>query len=480
MAIGTTIKTIQDIMRKDTGVDGDAQRIGQLVWMLFLKILDDREREKAETIDKYQSPIPGPFRWRAWAGDAEGMTGDTLLGFVNNDLFPGLKNLPGTDPLSGVVRSVFEDAYNYMKNGTLLRQVINKLNEIDLNRKSDRHEIGGIYEQLLSDLRGAGNAGEYYTPRAVTEFLVERVDPQLDETVLDPACGTGGFLTCTIEHKRKKYRKKAADEKKIQASIRGIEKKPLPHLLCMTNMLLHQLDAPTQIEHKNALGRAVSDYRKSDLVDVILTNPPFGGIEEDGIENAFPAAFRTRETADLFLYLLTVLLKDGGRAALVLPDGTLFGEGVKTRLKERLLKECDLHTIVRLPKGVFAPYTSIKTNLLFFTKGRPTKEIWFYEHPYPAGVKSYSKTKPMRIDEFEPERAWWNDRKETDQAWRVTLEDVVARGYNLDIKNPRAADDGPGDADTLLEQYRILQGEVAEVRNKLRDELRAALEGAGR
>ena len=480
MAIGTTIKTIQDIMRKDTGVDGDAQRIGQLVWMLFLKILDDREREKAETIDRYQSPIPAQYRWRVWAGDAEGMTGDTLLGFVNNDLFPGLKNLSGTDPLSGVVRSVFEDAYNYMKNGTLLRQVINKLNEIDLNRSTDRHEIGGIYEQLLSDLRGAGNAGEYYTPRAVTEFLVERVDPQLDETVLDPACGTGGFLTCTIEHKRQKYRKKAADEKKIQASIRGIEKKPLPHLLCMTNMLLHRLDAPTQIEHKNALGRAVSDYRKSDLVDVILTNPPFGGIEEDGIENAFPAAFRTRETADLFLYLLTVLLKDGGRAALVLPDGTLFGEGVKTRLKERLLKECDLHTIVRLPKGVFAPYTSIKTNLLFFTKGRPTKEIWFYEHPYPAGVKSYSKTKPMRIEEFEPERAWWNDRKETDQAWRVSLEEVVGRNYNLDIKNPRAADDGPGDADTLLEEYRVLQGQVAEVRNKLRDELRAALEGAGR
>jgi len=448
--------------------------------MLFLKILDDREKEKNLALDRYQSPIPQQFRWTEWAANPEGITGDELLSFVNNDLFRGLKELSGQDPLSGVVRSVFEDAYNYMKNGTLLRQVINKLNEIDFNRSSDRHDIGGIYEQLLSDLRGAGNAGEYYTPRAVTAFLVERTDPQLDESVLDPACGTGGFLTCTIDHKRAKYRKKAADEKKIQASIRGIEKKPLPHLLCMTNMILHQIDAPTQIEHKNALARAVTDYKKSDFVDVILTNPPFGGIEEDGIENSFPAAFRTRETADLFLYLLTVLLKDGGRAALVLPDGTLFGEGVKTRLKERLLKECDLHTIVRLPKGVFAPYTSIKTNLLFFTKGKPTKEIWYYEHPYPAGVKSYSKTKPMRIEEFEPERQWWNNRTETDQAWRVSIEDIVARGYNLDIKNPRAVDDGPGDADALLEEYRSLQAQVGTVRDRLRDELRLALEGASR
>ncbi|MBK9265379.1 MAG: SAM-dependent DNA methyltransferase [Polyangiaceae bacterium] len=480
MAIGTTIKTIQDIMRKDTGVDGDAQRIGQLVWMLFLKILDDRETEKETLRKRYRSPIPDHLRWQAWAGDAEGMTGDTLLDFVNNKLFPELKDLRGHEPLVLVIRSVFEDAYNYMKNGTLLRQVINKLNDIDFNRSADRHEIGGIYEQILSDLRSAGNAGEYYTPRAVTAFMVERVDPRLGETVLDPACGTGGFLACTIEHLRDKYKKTDADEQTIQASIRGIEKKPLPHLLCMTNMILHQIDAPTQIRHTNALARAVADYKKSDLVDVILTNPPFGGIEEDGIENSFPAAFRTRETADLFLYLLTVLLKDGGRAALVLPDGTLFGEGVKTRLKERLLRECDLHTIVRLPKGVFAPYTSIKTNLLFFTKGKPTREVWYYEHPYPAGVKSYSKTKPMRIDEFGPERAWWNDRKETDRAWRVSIEDLEARNYNLDMKNPRAVEDGPGDAEALLLEYRSLRAQVAEVRDRLRDELRAALEGAAR
>lgn len=480
MAIGTTIKTIQDIMRKDTGVDGDAQRIGQLVWMLFLKILDDREIEKETAKKRYRSPIPEGLRWGAWAADPEGLTGDKLLAFVNNELFPGLKELPGTDPLSGVIRSVFGDAYNYMKSGHLLRQVVNKLNDIDFNRSADRHEIGGIYEQVLSDLRGAGNAGEYYTPRAVTAFMVERVDPKLGETVLDPACGTGGFLACAIDHLRDKYKKSEADERTIQASIRGIEKKPLPHLLCMTNMVLHEIDAPTQIRRDNALNRAIADYKKQDEVDVIVTNPPFGGVEEDGIENAFPAAFRTRETADLFLYLLTVLLRKEGRAALVLPDGTLFGEGVKTRLKERLLAECELHTIIRLPKGVFNPYTGIKTNLLFFTKGKPTTEVWYYEHPYPPGYKSYSKTKPLRIEEFEPERKWWNKRKETDQAWKVSIEEIKARNYNLDIKNPRAVDDGPGDAEELLREYQAISAEVAEVRDRLRDELRAALEGAAR
>jgi type I restriction enzyme M protein len=480
MAIGTTVKTIQDIMRKDTGVDGDAQRIGQLVWMLFLKIIDDREIEKEETRKGYKSPLPEAFRWRSWAANDEGLTGDALSSFVNNTLFPGLKELKGTDPLSGVVRSVFGDAYNYMKSGHLLRQVINKLNDIDFNRSADRHEIGGVYEQILSDLRAAGNAGEFYTPRAVTEFMVERIDPQLGETILDPACGTGGFLVSAIEHLRKKYRKTDADEQTIQRSIRGIEKKPLPHLLCMTNMVLHEIDAPTQIRRDNALARAVADYGKKDLVDIVVTNPPFGGIEEDGIEASFPSAFRTRETADLFLYLLTVLVRDGGRAALVLPDGTLFGEGMKTRLKEKLLEECNLHTIVRLPRGVFAPYTSIKTNLLFFEKGKPTKQIWFYEHPYPVGFKSYSKTKPMRIEEFEPERKWWGKRKESDQAWKVSVEDIKARNYNLDIKNPRTVDDGPGDAEDLLKAYVKISDEVAEVRNKLRDELRAALEGTAR
>jgi type I restriction enzyme M protein len=482
MAIGATIKTIQDIMRKDNGVDGDAQRIGQLVWMLFLKVLDDREIEKetsAKKGSKYRSPIPDELRWGSWAGDAEGITGEELLTFINGTLFPQLKELPGTDPVVGVIRSVFEGAYNFMKNGTLLRQVANKLNEIDLNRSQDRHEIGGIYEQILSDLRAAGNAGEFYTPRGVTAFMVAQVAPQLGEIVLDPACGTGGFLACTIDYLRKNGDGSAADEKKIQSAIRGIEKKSLPHLLCVTNMVLHGIDAPTQVRHTNSLGKAISEYGKKDLVDVILTNPPFGGVEEDGIEDNFPS-FRTKETADLFLVLILTILRDGGRAALVLPDGTLFGDGIKARLKERLLEECNLHTIVRLPKGVFGPYTGIKTNLLFFTKGESTKEVWFYEHPYPPGYKSYSKTKPLRLEEFQPEQAWWDNRVENDFAWRVDMETIRANGFNLDSKNPRATGEINGDAEEMLLAYRKLTGEVAEVRDKLRDELRAALEGAAR
>ena len=482
MSLSTTIKTIQDIMRKDAGVDGDAQRISQLVWMLFLKVFDDAEAEREVMEDRYRSPIPARLRWRAWATNAEGITGDALLEFVNNDLFKALKELSvggKNAALAAVVRSVFEDAYNYMKSGTLMRQVVNKLNEIDFNRQSDKHEFGDVYEKLLSDLQNAGNAGEFYTPRAVTQFMVDQVDPKLGETVLDPACGTGGFLTCTIEHVRKKYVKDADDEATLQESILGIEKKPLPHLLCVTNMLFHGISVPSQIRHDNTLSRPLRDYGPKDRVDVIVTNPPFGGMEEDGIEQNFPQNFRTRETADLFLVLLTHLLKPQGRAALVLPDGTLFGEGVKTRIKEKLLETCNLHTIVRLPKGVFAPYTSIKTNLLFLTKGEPTKTVWFYEHPYPAGAKSYSKTKPLRIEEFAPEKKWWGKRKESDQAWKVSLKDIQERGYNLDIKNPRAAEDGPGDAETLLREYREAAAEAAKIRDTLRDELAKALRGNG-
>ncbi len=354
MALGTTIKSIQDIMRKDAGVDGDAQRISQLVWMLFLKVFDDREAEKELLDDAYKSPIPQRLRWRAWAKDAEGITGDELLDFVNNDLFKTLKELPASGKsaaLAGVVRGVFEDAFNYMKSGTLMRQVLNKLEEIDFNRQADRHEFGDLYEKLLGDLQTAGNAGEFYTPRAVTQFIVDQVDPKLGETVLDPACGTGGFLTCAIEHLRKRYVKSAKDEAKLQASVLGVEKKPLPHLLCVTNMMFHGIDVPSNIRHDNTLARPLRDYGPKDRVDVVVTKPPFGGMEEDGIEGNFPAQFRTRETADLFLVLLVTLLKPGGRAALVLPDGTLFGEGIKTRIKEMLLTECNLHTYRAAPEG---------------------------------------------------------------------------------------------------------------------------------
>jgi len=481
MSISGVIKSIQNIMRKDVGVDGDAQRIGQLGWMLFLKIFDAREEER-ELLEDYSSPIPESLRWRNWAADPEGITGDTLLDFINDDLFPTLKELPVTDPLGDpavVVRGVFEDAYNYMKSGTLLRQVVNKIEEVDFNSSTDRHLFGDIYEQILKDLQSAGNAGEYYTPRAVTQFMVQMTDPKLGETVLDPACGTGGFLTNTIEHIRDKYVRNPEQESQLQELIRGVEKKPLPHLLCTTNMLLHGIDVPTNVRRDNTLARPLRDYGPSNRVDVVVTNPPFGGEEEQGIETNFPSQWQTRETADLFMVLIMHLLKDGGRAAVVLPDGFLFGEGVKTRIKERLLEECNLHTIVRLPKGVFAPYTSINTNLLFFTKGQPTKEIWYYEHPYPEGQKSYSKTKPIRIEEFDSERAWWDDREETDQAWVVPVEEIKRSGYNVDIKNPSMTGESYRDPDELLEEYQKLVAKAEKIRNELREELDAALSTAG-
>ena len=488
--ISGIIKSIQDIMRKDVGVDGDAQRISQLVWMFFLKIFDDREGELELLEDGYSSPLPEHLRWRSWAKNPEGMTGDELSDFVNLQLFPALKNKlsvhgPGAKRAQ-VVRDLFEDAYNYMKSGTLMRQVINKICEIDFNTRKDRHTFGSIYEQILKDLQSAGNAGEFYTPRAVTQFVVDRVDPKLEETVLDPACGTGGFLTCAIEHKRERYVRTAADEEILQASIHGVDKKSLPHMLCVTNMILHGIDTPTSIRHDNTLSRPLRDYTGKDRVNVIVTNPPFGGMEEDGIENNFPASFRTRETADLFMTLIIHLLKDQGRAAVVLPDGFFFGEGMKTRLKEKLLTDCDLHTIVRLPNGVFNPYTGIKTNLLFFTRGRPTGNIWYYEHPYPKGVKSYNKTRPMRFEEFQTEIDWWGSeadgfaaRVETEQAWKVSIDEIKARNYSLDIKNPHVAEQVSHDPDKLLETYAGQRQEISALRDRLKAILAEALNNGG-
>lgn len=472
-------------MRKDVGVDGDAQRLSQLVWMLFLKIFDDRESEWELLQDNYQSPLPQPYRWRNWAADAEGMTGDALKQFLDNDLFPALQQLQakGGDPRAYVIRSVFEDAYNYMKSGQLIRQVINKIQEgVDFNKAQERHLFGDMYEQLLRDLQAAGNAGEFYTPRAVTEFMVRRVNPRLGEKIMDPACGTGGFLACAIEHMRKHDVKTVDDETQLQASIFGIEKKPLPHLLCTTNMILHGIDVPITIRHDNSLSRPLISWTPKERVDVVVTNPPFGGMEEDGIETNFPSAFRTRETADLFLVLIMQLLKPGGRAALVLPDGFLFGEGIKTRIKEKLLQECNLHTIVRLPNGVFSPYTGIKTNLLFFSKGTPTRHIWFYEHPYPPGVKSYNKTKPMKIEEFDAETAWWGNeadgfknREANPYAWKVSLQDIQARNYNLDCKNPHIGEQEIHDPEVLLAQYHVMQKDIAALRGQLKDILDEAL-----
>jgi type I restriction enzyme M protein len=457
MTIANIVKSIQDIMRQDVGVDGDAQRIAQLVWMIFLKIFDDKEAELELLDEEYRSPIPEKYRWRNWAANDEGMTGDELLEFVNNELFPALKELSDVEEGSRgyLVREVFKDSYNYMKSGTLMRQVINKINEIDFNSSEDRHLFNDFYETFLRDLQSAGNAGEYYTPRAVTQFMVDMTNPQLGEKVLDPACGTGGFLTCALEHLMKQA-KTVEDRQLVQSSILGIEKKPLPYILSVTNLILHDIDIP-KIRRDNSLSRPLRDYGIMDKVDVILTNPPFGGIEEDGIQANFPASFRTKETADLFMVLILTLLKDGGRAAVVLPDGFLFGEGVKTRIKEKLLSECNLHTIVRLPNGVFAPYTGIRTNLLFFTKGEPTKEIWYFEHPYPEGQKSYSKTKPIRIEEFELEKQWWENRIENEYAWKVTVEEIRSINYNLDVKNPnKSAEDIDLDVSQILK--RIQQG----------------------
>jgi type I restriction enzyme M protein len=484
--VSGVIKSIQDLMRKDVGVDGDAQRISQLVWMFFLKIYDDREKELELLEDNYKSPIPKHLRWRNWANDPEGITGDELANFINLQLFPTLKDkLKPQGPQAErvkVIVSVFEDAYNYMKSGTLMRQIINKINEINFNSSADKQTFGNIYEQILKDLQSAGNAGEFYTPRAVTEFMVNRVNPKLKESVLDPACGTGGFLSNVIDFKRKNYVKSTKDEEVLKASIRGVEKKTLPHMLCITNMILHGIDIPVNIKHDNTLSRPLRDYTSSDRVDVIITNPPFGGMEEDGIENNFPSTFRTRETADLFLLLITHLLRQEGRAAIVLPDGFLFGEGMKTRLKEKLLAECNLHTIIRLPNGVFSPYTGIKTNLLFFTKGKPTKNIWYYAHPYPDGVTSYNKTRPMRFEEFAAEINWWGSEKddfktrvENEYAWMVPIGEVVKRNYNLDINNPHVGEQISHDPDVLLATYKAEQNEIAKLRGKLKAILAEAL-----
>lgn len=482
MNVRTTVKSIQDIMRQDVGVDGDAQRISQLTWLFFLKIIDDQDQELEITRDDYRSPIPEQFQWRTWAADPEGITGQALLDFVNDELFPALKGLQITGKPGDrrrVVRDVFEDAYNYMKSGQLLRQVVNKIAQIDFNNLSERQHFGEIYEQILNDLQSAGNAGEYYTPRAVTSFMVQMIDPHPGETMIDPACGTGGFLTCAIRHMEEKYIRTPAQRETMQAGLHAVEKKQLPHMLCVTNMLLHGIEDPSFVRHDNTLARPLISWGKDERVDIVLTNPPFGGREEDGIENNFPT-FKTRETADLFLALIIRLLKPGGRAAVVLPDGSLFGEGVKTRLKEHLIDECNLHTIVRLPNSVFRPYASIGTNLLFFEKGSPTQDIWFWEHRVPEDQKAYSMTRPIRLEHLADCAAWWGGprregREETERAWKVSAEEVKARGYNLDIKNPHTVAEDHGDPETLLEDLTAAEAEVAALRDQLKAILSEAL-----
>ena len=477
MSISNVIKSVQDIMRQDAGVDGDAQRISQLVWMIFLKVFDAKEEEWELEYDDYESVIPEELRWSNWATDDEGITGDELLDFINNKLFKELKEMElgeNSDPKAFLVKAVFEDSYNYMKSGALIRQVINKLNEIDFTASEDRHLFNDIYENILKDLQSAGNSGEFYTPRPVTQFIIDMLNPQLGEKVADFACGTGGFLTCAIEH-LKKQQKNVEDIKVLGKTIIGVEKKPLPHLLATTNLILHDIDVPN-ISHDNSLTKNVRDLKESDYVDVIAMNPPFGGIEEDTVLTNFPNAFQTKETADLFMTVMMYRLSEKGRAGVVLPDGFLFGEGVKTKIKEKLLSEFNLHTIVRMPNGVFAPYTGINTNLLFFDKGEPTKEVWFFEHPLPKGYKNYTKTKPIKLEEFDLEKKWWNNREENEYAWKVSVEDIKARNYNLDFKNPNKEEEDLGDPKMLLEKYNEAKAEVSKLQESLIEELRKILE----
>lgn len=490
MNLSSTIKSIQDIMRKDDGVDGDAQRIGQLTWMLFLKIFDQCEEtwedDAADRRKKYQSPIPDDCRWRNWAKyieDDKGKKkpqkpGSELIKHVNDVVFPGLQQLEiEGNPKAKVVRDVFQDTNNYMKSGTQMLAVIEKLDEaVNFHDIKSRGQLGDVYEQILNDLRSAGNAGEFYTPRAITEFMVKMVNPSLKkrETVLDPACGTGGFLTAAITHLEGQISKKsgAEDRKAIAGCIRGIEKKQLPHLLCVTNMMLHGIDVPSMIEHRNTLSKGWNDWKLTERVDCVITNPPFGGMEDDGVGADYPSDIRTRETADMFLVLIVkkLLAVKGGRGAVVLPDGTLFGEGVKAKVKKLLMEECHLHTIIRLPNGVFAPYTGIKTNLLFFTKGKPTDTIWFYEHRYPAGVKNYSKTKPLRVEEFDPIAAWWGSesdgfagRTESEQAWKIDFK-------TLKLEAEAKAKPHWDKAESLNNDASVLVNKIKDLRESIKGE----------
>ena len=467
MNLSSTIKSIQDIMRKDDGVDGDAQRLGQLTWMLFLKVFDQREQEWEDDAKadgkKYKSPLPKHLRWRNWAAyitDAEGkqkpqIAASEIIGFVNNDLFPNLKEIdPSLSRQHKVIKQVFEDSNNFMKSGPQMLAVIGKLEDaIDFNNFTTRTNLGDVYEQMLNDLRGAGNAGEFYTPRAITAFMVAQINPSLKrrEVVLDPACGTGGFLTAAIDHFRNELKRMKSpmpgDKRAIEQLIRGIEKKQLPHLLGVTNMLLHDIDVPDQIERKNTLSVGWNEWRVDQRAHCIITNPPFGGYEDDSVGSGYHHP--TKETADLFMQLIVKLLEEEGRAAVVLPDGFLFGDGVKNEIKRRLMQQCHLHTIVRLPKGVFAPYTTIKTNLLFFTKGSQvddgterfhTDTIWFYEHPYPQGYKSYSKTKPIRIEEFKPLQDWWGSEEDgfsTRENYDADASITEKKAWKVDFKAKR-------------------------------------------
>ncbi len=463
MSLNNLIKRLQDVMRNDAGINGDAQRIEQIVWILFLKIYDTKEQKWELEQENYQSIIPTRLRWNEWAKDnkdGQAMTGEELLDFVNNDLFPTLKKLP-ISPLTPmkqrIIRSAFEDNNNYMKNGTLLRQVINIIDEINFEQYQERHAFGDIYENILKSLQSAGNAGEFYTPRAVTDFMVKMISPKLGETVADFACGTGGFLTSALKALSEQV-KTVEDNENMSNAVFGIEKKALPHLLCITNLLLHDVDNPN-IHHDNALERDVLEYRAHEKFDVVLMNPPYGGSEIEQIKRNFPAALQSSETADLFMSVIMYRLKATGRAAVVLPDGFLFGtDNAKVAIKQKLMSQMNLHTIIRLPHSVFAPYTSITTNILFFDNGSPTEETWFYRLDMPAGYKNFSKTKPMKLEHFNDVVEWWHNRQAIeidgfDKARKFSYQEIAARQFNLDLCGFPHEEEEILPPDELIAQY---------------------------
>lgn len=461
--LSSFVKTIRDVMRNDAGINGDAQRIEQIAWMLFLKVYDAKEQDWEINEDDYQSIIPEKFRWCNWAHDDHSkdiMTGDTLLNFVNNELFPTLKTLPvdmDTPIKKSIVKTTFEDANQYMKDGVLLRQVLNIIDSLDLSDYEESHAFGEIYESILKELQSAGSSGEFYTPRAVTDFMAQMIKPQIGEQVADFACGTGGFLTSWLKELSKKV-KTTEDQELFNNSIYGIEKKQFPYMLCITNMLLHDIDLP-KVYHSNSLLRDVLDYTDDDKFDVILMNPPYGGSEKAEVKNHFPDDLASSETADLFMSVIMYRLKKNGRAAVILPDGFLFGtDNAKVAIKTKLLREFNLHTVIRMPHSVFAPYTSITTNILFFDNTKPTADVWFYRLDMPDGYKNFSKTKPMKLEHFAPAIDWWNNREEInidgfDKAKKYTAQEIADRNYNIDLCGYPHEEEEILPPDELIRQY---------------------------
>ncbi len=461
--LSSFVKTIRDVMRNDAGINGDAQRIEQIAWMLFLKVYDAKEQDWEINEDDYQSIIPEKFRWCNWAHDDHSkdiMTGDTLLNFVNNELFPTLKNLPvdmDTPIKKSIVKTTFEDANQYMKDGVLLRQVLNIIDSLDLSDYEESHAFGEIYESILKELQSAGSSGEFYTPRAVTDFMAQMIKPQIGEQIADFACGTGGFLTSWLKELSMKV-KTTEDQELYNNSIYGIEKKQFPYMLCITNMLLHDIDLP-KVYHSNSLLRDVLDYTDDDKFDVILMNPPYGGNEKAEVKNHFPDDLASSETADLFMSVIMYRLKKNGRAAVILPDGFLFGtDNAKVAIKTKLLKEFNLHTVIRMPHSVFAPYTSITTNILFFDNTKPTEDVWFYRLDMPDGYKNFSKTKPMKLEHFAPAVEWWNNREEItidgfDKAKKYSAQEIADRNYNIDLCGYPHEEEEILPPDELIRQY---------------------------